>query len=206
MQLRSIYCTTAILLCLGCSSPLPTKQINIGKSTLLAASAGSGFTTIKTVDNNEIMCVRMGPDATSDTNRDFNFGITLARSQSDQSGSGSGDNQVEMIGRTPTNVLVRDLLYQTCIMRQSKLITDAQYQSYVSMILKEGFKLSEKELDVLKIEIKSHSAGAATAFTKPQSLPSYSYPSPSYSSYDTGSSPGEIDPSQSSPPPPPPPV
>lgn len=204
MRLHLIPNCMAIFICAGCASPLPTKQITMGQSTLLAASAGSGFTTLKTVDNNEIMCVRMGPDATSDTNRDFNIGISLGMSQSDRSGSGSDDNQVEMIGRTPANVLVRDLLYQTCIMRQSKLISDAQYQNYVSMILQEGFKLSNKELEVLKLDIKSNSAGAASVPTNSQSLPTYTYPSSSYSSFTTDNSSSAPTPSDSLPPPPPP--
>lgn len=137
----------------------------VGETKMVVTSAGAAISTVKTVDGREVVCVRLGPDAGSSTNSDLTLGIPGRGSESDD----YGDKEAELIGRTPVNVLVRDLLFQICMARQSGLLTDDQYGILLNTVISRGLDLSEKEIRQIKFDISSRSAGYTSDRVAPTS-------------------------------------
>lgn len=141
----------------GCATGPSFSAHTIGETQMVVTSAGANVSTVRVVDGREIACVRLGPDAATDVSGEFSLSLISNGSE----GDGYGDQEVELIGRTPTNILVRDLLFQLCTYRQSGLLTDNQYQAYLDLVIKKGFELSKLEMQNMTLDIKSQSAGFA---------------------------------------------
>lgn len=142
----------------GCTTGPSFSSHSVGQTQMVVSSAGANVSTIRFVDGREIACVRLGPDATTDVSGTFSLGLGGNGSEADN----YGDQEVELIGRTPTNILIRDLLFQLCTYRQSGLLNDDQYHAYLDLVIKNGFELSKLEMQKMTLEIKAQSAGSET--------------------------------------------
>lgn len=126
----------------------------VGETRMVVTSAGANVSTMRTLNGVETSCVRLGPDATSDVSNALNL-ISVG----DEGGAdAASDNEVEMIGRTPVNALMRDTLFHLCTLRQSQMITQEEYTSLLNYVLSQGFSLSRDELAGVTIEVQSKSA------------------------------------------------
>lgn len=106
------------------------------------------------VGNSLQVCLRLGPDAVSDVSQDVQISI-VGRGGA---GDGDGDNEIEMIGRTPATVLMRDTLFHLCTLRQSGMITSAQYERMMQDTISRGFDLAHEEIENTTLSITSQSA------------------------------------------------
>lgn len=126
----------------------------VGDTRMIVTSAGANVSTMSTLNGVQTSCVRLGPDATSDINSDLNV-ISLGK----QGGADdAADNEVEMIGRTPVNTLIRDTLFHLCTLRQSQMISQEEYSNLLRYVLTQGFSLSRDELQSVTIAVQSNSA------------------------------------------------
>jgi hypothetical protein len=126
----------------------------VGETRMVVTSAGANVSTMRTLNGVETSCVRLGPDATSDVSNSLNL-ISVG----DEGGAdAASDNEVEMIGRTPVNALMRDTLFHLCTLRQSQMITQEEYTSLLNYVLSQGFSLSRDELAGVTIDVQSKSA------------------------------------------------
>lgn len=137
----------------GSAPMLAVKEV--GDTRMITSSAGANVSTVAILNGVETNCVRLGPDAASDVNDSLNL-ISLG---SNGGGESFSDDEVEMIGRTPVNALVRDSLFHLCTLRQSQMITQEQYSKLLEFVLTKGFSLSGNELEKVSISIQSTSAG-----------------------------------------------
>ena len=139
----------------ACSADPSFTKYQIGQTNVLVSSAGANISTLKNLDGIETSCIRLGPDATTDISND----LSLISVNGEDGEDASSNDEIEMIGRTPTNTLLRDTLFHLCTLRQSKLITQEQYIELLRYSLKQGFDLSKMEIGSTDISIRSSSAG-----------------------------------------------
>lgn len=147
----------------GCAQTPEVYSERVGGSTLVISTAGANISTSRLADGNEILCVRLGPDAAFDSSFNVNV-ISVGRSE----GENSAEEEVELTGRTPVNALIRDTLFHLCTLRQSQIITAGEYSELVRYVIKRGFELSSMEIERLTIEIQQGSAQAVSAVSPTQ--------------------------------------
>lgn len=165
MRLLYSRCSLASLLLMlcGCATGPKFETSVFGETGILVSSSGANISTSKNVNGVEVQCIRLGPDATSDVTNDVDL-VDVNRASGEDAAS---DDEVEMIGRTPTNVLIRDTLFHLCTLYQSQAIDKSQYFALISNVLKDGFALAKLEVTNTNIAVKSNSAGLKSAPTTP---------------------------------------
>lgn len=152
----------------GCAQGPHFSNHVVGQTKYIVTSAGASVSTVRTVGGIDVSCVRLGPDATSDTGNNLNLGLVGTGA----AGDSDFGQEVELIGRTPTNVLVRDLLFQICVARQSGLLNDEKYNKLLESIIHRGLDLSEKETKQIKFDVSVQSAEPAPEATTAEVIPS----------------------------------
>lgn len=151
----------------ACSNSPTLRVQSVNETEIIMTSSGANVSTMRTLNGAETLCLRLGPDAASDVSSDVNL-VSFNNKGGDDAAS---DNEVEMVGRTPTNILIRDSLFHLCTLRQSELITQEQYLALMHEVFDRGFSLSEQEILNSKIDISVASAGLPDNHPAPPAIP-----------------------------------
>lgn len=101
----------------GCSTAVPEpsiKTISLDGIKLVSSTAASSSFLVSKKESIYSFCQQPTPDVGFDSSEASNFSISLVGSGSDSEGTESSVSDPELIGRTPTVLMTRELFYRLC--------------------------------------------------------------------------------------------
>lgn len=115
-RVRSFACIVAVGSLGACTTAIDKKpgMTALQGDVAVTTHAGLAETYIRNPGSSFRVCKAGGPDATLDLGNEVSLGISVVDIGSDRVGDSSGQNDVEMSGRTPALLMTRELFYRTC--------------------------------------------------------------------------------------------